>query len=69
MITTEKSFDLPEANVEEINKIIRSLNNNNKVTIPDGIAAKIEKPSANVKDIHSCNIINKVIFQNSTHKM
>ena len=51
MITTEKLFDLPEANVEEINKIIRSLNTN-KATETDGISVKIVKLYANVIDNH-----------------
>ena len=53
LVTTEKSFDLPEANVEEINKIIRSLNTD-KATEIDGISAKIVKIYANVIDNHLC---------------
>ena len=33
-------FDFPETNIEEINKIIRSLNTN-KATGADGVAAKV----------------------------
>ena len=60
---SEKSFDLPETNVEEINKIIRSLNTC-KATGPDCILAKILKLSANVIDNHLYNITNNDIFQN-----
>ena len=50
-ITIEKSFGLPEVNVKEINKIIRSLTTN-KASGSGEISASIVKLSGNVIDNH-----------------
>lgn len=50
-VTIEKSFALPEANVKEINKIIRSLTTN-KASGSGEISASIVKLSGNVIDNH-----------------
>ena len=60
----DKNFDLPKANVSNINKIIKSLNTN-KATGPDGISAKFVKMSASVIDCHLANIINNDISNNN----
>ena len=59
----DKNFDLPKANVSNINKIIKSLNTK-KAKGPDGISAKIVKISASVIDCHLTNIINNDISNN-----
>ena len=60
----DKDFDLPKANVSDINKIIKSLNTN-KAKGPDGISAKFVKMSASVIDCHLANIINDDISNNN----
>ena len=60
----DKNFDLPKANVSDINKIIKSLNTN-KAKGPDGIYAKFVKISASVMDCHLANIINNDISTNN----
>ena len=60
----KKNFDLPKANVSDINKIIKSLNTN-KDKGPDGISAKFVKMSASVIDCHLANIINNDISNNN----
>ena len=60
----DKNFDLPKANVSDINKIIKSLNTN-KAKGPDGISAKFVKMSASVIDCHLANIINHDISNNN----
>ena len=62
-IDVECCFDLPKAEVEEINRILKSLNVK-KATGPDGIAPKFVKMSANIIDCHLTNIINNDITQN-----
>ena len=54
------NFDFPTAKVEDINKIIKSLNTR-KATGPDGIPVKILKIARNVIDSHLKNIINRDI--------
>ena len=61
---TDKNFDLPKANVSDVNKIIKSLNTN-KAKGPDGISAKFVKMSASVIDCHLANIINNEISNNN----
>jgi len=53
-----KTFEFPEAKVEDINKIIKSLNPK-KATGPDGIPIKIIRSAHNVIDSHMTNIFNK----------
>ena len=53
-----KTFEFPEAKVEDINKIIKSLNPQ-KATGPDGIPIKVIMSSNNVTDSHITNIINQ----------
>ena len=60
----DKYFDLPKANVSDINKIIKSLNTN-KAKGPDGISAKFVKMSASVINCHLANIINNDISNNN----
>ena len=57
------NFDFPTAEVEDINKIIKSLNPR-KATGPDGIPVKILKIARNVTDLHLTNIINRDIKEN-----
>ena len=57
------NFDFPTAEVENINKIIKSLNPR-KGTGPDGIPVKILKIARNVIDSHLTNIINRDIKEN-----
>ena len=57
------NFDFPTAKVEDINKIIKSLNPR-KATGPDGIPVKILKIARNVIDSHLTNIINIDIKEN-----
>ena len=57
------NFDFPTAKVEDINKIIKSLNPR-KATGPDGIPVKILKIARNVIDSHLTNIINRDIKEN-----
>ena len=52
-----KTFEFPEAKVEDINKIIKSLNPK-KATGPDGIPIKVIMSPNNVIDSHITNIIN-----------
>ena len=54
------NFDFPAVKVEDINKIIKSLNPR-KATGPDGIPVKILKIARNVIDSHLTNIINRDI--------
>ena len=54
------NFDLPTAEVEDINKIINSLNPR-KATGPEGIPVKILKIARDVIDTHLTNIINRDI--------
>ena len=56
-------FDFPTAEVEDINKIIKSLNPR-KATGPDGIPVKILKIARNVIDSHLTYIINRDIKEN-----
>ena len=56
-------FDFPTAKVEDINKIIKSLNPR-KATEPDDIPIKILKITRNVIDPHLTNIINRDIEEN-----
>ena len=58
-----QNFDFPTAEVEDINKIINSLNPR-KATGPDGIPVKILKIARNVIDSHLTNIINRDIKGN-----
>ena len=60
----DKNFDLPKANVSDINKIIKSLTTN-KAKGPGGISAKFVKMSASVTDCHLANIINNDISNNN----
>ena len=57
------NFDFPIEEVEDINKIIKSLNLR-KATGPDGIPVKILKIARNVIDSHLTNIINRDIKEN-----
>ena len=52
-------FELPKAEVKDINKLLKSLDSK-KATGPDCIPPKIVKLSANVVDTHICNIINDI---------
>ena len=52
------TFEFPEAKVEDINKIIKSLNPK-KATGPDGIPIKTIIYANNVIDSHVTNIINE----------
>ena len=54
------NFDFPTAKVEDINKIITSLNPR-KATGPDGMTVKILKLARNVIDSHLTSIINRDI--------
>ena len=63
MLRKKNIFDFPEANTEDINKIIKSLNPN-KATGPDHIPLKIIKTAANVIDSHLAHIINKDLKEN-----
>ena len=54
------NFDFPTAKVEDINKIITSLNPR-KATGPDGMTVNILKLARNVIDSHLTNIINRDI--------
>ena len=65
--TKEENFDIPTANTEEINKIIKELDPK-KATGLDKIPSKIVKMSANVIDSHLANIINNDITKNSFSK-
>ena len=56
-------FDFPTAKVEDINKIIKSLNPK-KVTGQDNIPIKILKIARNVIDSHLKNTINRDIKEN-----
>ena len=56
-------FWLSAAKVEDINKIIKSLNPR-KATGPDGIPAKVLKIARNVINSHLTNIINRDIKEN-----
>ena len=58
-----KFFEIPQAQVIEINKFIRDINHK-KATGPDNIPPKIVKLSANVIDSHLTNIINNDIQKN-----
>ena len=60
-------FDLAYASTSNINKIIKSLNEN-KATGPDGISVKFLKLSADVIDFHLANIINNDIPLNKYSK-
>ena len=53
-----KTFEFPEAKVENINKIIKSLNPK-KATGPDGIPIKVIMSANNIIDSHITNIINQ----------
>ena len=57
------NFDFPTTEVEDINKIIKSLNPR-KATGPDGIPVKILKIARNAIDSHLTNIINRDIKEN-----
>ena len=57
------NFDFPVAKVEDMNKIIRSLNPR-KATAPDGIPVKFSKIARNVIYSHLRNIINRDIKVN-----
>ena len=59
-----EKFNLPKAQVSEINELLMSLNTK-KATGPDSIPPKIVKLSANVIDAHLCNIINMSIETSS----
>jgi len=59
-----EKFNLPKAEVSEINELLMSLNTK-KATGPDSIPPKIVKLSANVIDAHLCNIINMSIETSS----
>ena len=63
MLRKKNIFDFPEANTEDINKIIKSLNPN-KATGPDHIPLKIIKTAANVIDSQLAHIINKDLKEN-----
>ena len=63
MLRKKNIFDFPEANTEDINKIIKSLNPN-KATGPDRITLKIIKTDAKVIDSHLAHIINKDLKEN-----
>ena len=56
-------FEIPEATIEDINIIIKSLNPN-KATGPDRIPLTIIKTAANVIDSHLAYIINKDLKEN-----
>ena len=51
LVTNKNSFEFPEANTEDINKIIKELNPN-KAAGPDCIPKKVIKASANIIDSH-----------------
>ena len=51
LVTNKNSFEFPEANTEDINKIIKELNPN-KAAGPDCIPIKVIKASANIIDSH-----------------
>ena len=54
---TFETFNIPVASVQDVNKIIKSLNPN-KATGPERIPPKIVNLSANIIDSHLPNIIN-----------
>ena len=57
------NFDFPTAKVEDINEIIKSLNQR-KATGPDDFPVKILKIARNVLDSHLANIVNRDIKEN-----
>ena len=57
------NFDFPTAKVEDISKIIKSLNPR-KATGPDGVPVKTLKIARNAIDSHLTNIINRDIKEN-----
>ena len=60
----KKQFKIKEANVEQVNKILRNVNSR-KVTGPEKIPPKIVKMSANIIDSHLTNIINSDLKRNA----
>ena len=61
------NFDFRTAKVEDINKLIKSLNPI-KTTRPDGIPVKILKIARNVIDSHLANIINRDVKESKFFK-
>ena len=59
-IKSSQFFELPKAQVNQINRLINSLDIT-KATGPDSIPPKLVKLSSNIIDSHLCNIINQDI--------
>ena len=59
-----EKFKLPKAEVIDINSLLKGINTK-KATGPDTIPPKLVKMSADIIDIHLCNIINKDIEKSS----
>ena len=57
-------FKIPKAEVSDINKLPKNINIK-KATGPDTIPPKLIKLSANIADLHLCNMINKDLESNS----
>ena len=53
-----ETFKIPKAEVSDINKLPKNINVQ-KATSVDTIPSKSVKLSANIVDLHLCNIINK----------
>ena len=60
----KKQFKIEEAEVEQVNKILRNVNSR-KATGPDKIPPKIVRISANIIDSHLINIINSDLKRNA----
>ena len=60
----KKQFEIEEARVEQVNKILRNINSA-KATGPDKIPPKIVKMSANIIDSHLTDIINSDLKRNA----
>ena len=59
-----ETFKIPKAEVSNINKLPKNINIK-KATGPDTIPPKLIKLSANIADLHLCNMINKDLESNS----
>ena len=60
----KKEFEIEEAKVEQINKILRNINSR-KAAGPDKTLPKNVKMSANIIDSHLTNIINSDLKRNA----
>ena len=56
------TFKIPTAEVYDINKLLKNINIK-KTSGPDTIPLKLVKLSANVVDLHLCNLINKDLIK------